>query len=146
MDFSKTLIRFLFSFLILVALALTACGGGSTALTAPPPQPPAPPPPSTAPAGATYVPNGSWTLVWSDEFNGADGSLPDATKWVVESGPALYNEELEYYTDKAANAHMQGGNLVITANAESYGGRSSHRRVSIPLASWSRLTAVSKHA
>src|SRR5258706_16395572 len=27
-----------------------------------------------------------YTLVWSDEFNGKDGSLPEATKWAYDIG------------------------------------------------------------
>ena len=65
-----------------------------------------------------------WTLTWSDEFNGSDGSAVDSTKWVYDTGGGgLGNSELEYYTSGTANAVQQGGNLVITAttaNASSY--------------------------
>ncbi len=27
-----------------------------------------------------------WALTWSDEFNGADGTAVDASKWVNETG------------------------------------------------------------
>ncbi len=66
----------------------------------------------------------TWVLTWSDEFNGSNGSLPDAAKWVMETGGNGWgNNELEYYTNRPENAHQQDGNLVITAINESYGGR-----------------------
>jgi beta-glucanase (GH16 family) len=64
-----------------------------------------------------------WKLVWSDEFNGPNGSAVDGSKWVVETGGEGWgNEELEYYTDRAANVSIQDGNLVIKAAAEKYTG------------------------
>jgi beta-glucanase (GH16 family) len=63
------------------------------------------------------------TLVWSDEFNGANGSPVDATKWVSETGGGGWgNEELEYYTARRENAYQQDGNLVIQAVEEKYTG------------------------
>jgi beta-glucanase (GH16 family) len=57
-----------------------------------------------------------WTLTWSDEFNGPDGSAVDPTKWVNDVGGTGWgNQELEYYTAGAQNAVVTGGNLVITA-------------------------------
>ena len=62
-----------------------------------------------------------WTLVWSDEFDGPNGSSVDRTKWVVETGGNGWgNQELEYYTDRSENASMHDGNLVIKATAEKY--------------------------
>jgi beta-glucanase (GH16 family) len=64
-----------------------------------------------------------WTLAWSDEFNGPDGSPVDASKWVVETGGNGWgNQELEYYTTRPENAFQQGGNLVIKALQEKYTG------------------------
>ena len=64
-----------------------------------------------------------WQLTWSDEFDGANGSLPDATKWTsVTGGGGWGNRELEYYTARADNAHQEFGNLVITAARETYTG------------------------
>ncbi|MDT5295548.1 MAG: hypothetical protein QOJ76_2428 [Acidobacteriota bacterium] len=64
----------------------------------------------------------TWTLAWSDEFNGPAGSVVDGTKWVFEVGNGSNgwgNHELEYYTDSTKNAAMDGaGNLVITAGKE----------------------------
>jgi len=78
-------------------------------------------------AGSNGTPDGGlagWTLTWSDEFNGADGSAVDSTKWVYDTGGSGWgNNELEYYTSGTANAVQQGGNLVITAttaNAANY--------------------------
>ncbi len=62
-----------------------------------------------------------WRLVWSDEFNGTDGELPDASKWKMETGGGGWgNQELETYTDRAENVQQRGGNLVITVKRESY--------------------------
>ncbi len=102
-------------FILLLALVtLTgnfACGGSSS--------------PSTPPPGGNNPPpsTGTWTLAWSDEFNGTDGSAPDPTKWVAETGGWGWgNQELEYYTSRLENAHQEGGNLVITAKKEDYTG------------------------
>jgi beta-glucanase (GH16 family) len=57
-----------------------------------------------------------WVLTWSDEFDGADGSAVDPSKWVHDVGGGGWgNNELEYYTNGTQNAVVQGGNLVITA-------------------------------
>ncbi|MGO8756507.1 MAG: family 16 glycosylhydrolase [Terracidiphilus sp.] len=65
----------------------------------------------------------SGTLVWSDEFNGPNGSLPDPGKWtVVEGGSGFGNGELESYTDRPDNIHEEQGNLVITARKEAHTG------------------------
>jgi beta-glucanase (GH16 family) len=61
----------------------------------------------------------NWTLVWSDEFTGPAGTLPDTAKWMMELGngqDGWGNQELQYYTNKAENVSLDGdGNLVITA-------------------------------
>jgi beta-glucanase (GH16 family) len=58
----------------------------------------------------------SWTLTWSDEFDGPNGSAPDPSKWNNDVGGGGWgNKELEYYTDGTANVVVQDGNLVITA-------------------------------
>lgn len=64
----------------------------------------------------------SWNLVWSDEFNG--NSL-NTSNWVAETGTGSGgwgNNELQYYTNRSQNLQVTGGNLVITARKESYGG------------------------
>ena len=64
-----------------------------------------------------------WTLIWSDEFNGPDGSPVDSSKWVIETGGNGWgNQELEYYTTRRENAFQQGGNLVIKVLEEKYTG------------------------
>jgi beta-glucanase (GH16 family) len=57
-------------------------------------------------------------LLWSDEFNGSKGSRPSSKVWSAEIGGGGWgNSERQFYTDKAANASMDGsGRLVITAN------------------------------
>ena len=86
-------------------LLLPACGGGSMSSA------PAPPPAS------------QWTLAWSDEFSGSNGSAPDSTKWGYDVGGSGWgNQELEYYTNRTQNAYVQDGNLVIQALKENYTG------------------------
>ena len=81
--------------LLAMAVLLLSCGGGATLQ----------PPPATG-----------FTLVWSDEFSGADGSAPDSSKWTYDTGGKGWgNNELECYTNLPQNAQIKGGNLVITA-------------------------------
>lgn len=57
--------------------------------------------------------NPNWKLVWSDEF---DGNSIDTSKWNFEiDGKGGGNGEMEYYTDKPENAHLENGHLLITA-------------------------------
>ena len=64
-----------------------------------------------------------WTQVWSDDFSGPDGSLPDPKKWTYDiGGDGWGNQELEYYTMRPENARIEKGNLVITARKESFTG------------------------
>ncbi len=78
--------------------------------------------PSDAGVEAVDASLSGWTLTWSDEFNTADGTQPDPSKWSYDLGdgtsqgaPGWGNDELESYTDKPANVAIQGGSLVITA-------------------------------
>jgi len=58
----------------------------------------------------------SWTMIWNDEFNGTDGTLPDSSKWTYDLGGGGWgNNELETYTNSTTNVQQKGGNLVITA-------------------------------
>ena len=71
--------------------------------------------------------NSNWQLVWSDEFNGAAGSLPDANKWTYDVGGGGWgNNEEEYYCAAGSNSYpcnsatpnaaLDGnGNLVVSA-------------------------------
>ncbi len=62
-------------------------------------------------------------LVFSDEFNTAAGTKPDAAKWRPEIG-AGQNNELQYYTNNN-NANMDGaGSLVLEARREVTAGSS----------------------
>lgn len=61
----------------------------------------------------------SWTLTWSDEFDGAAGESPNPDNWAYDLGTGENgwgNAELQSYTDKPENVSLDGeGNLVITA-------------------------------
>lgn len=58
-------------------------------------------------------------LMWSDEFNGAAGARPDASKWSYETGDHFPNDELETYTDSIENVYQDGrGHLVIRATKQ----------------------------
>ncbi len=87
---------------------MAGCGGGNTLVRAP--SPPA--------AGQQR-----WVLVWSDEFDGPSGSAPDVTKWTYDTGGGGWgNNELETYTDRPQNAHLQDGMLIIQALKETFAG------------------------
>ena len=91
-----TLTTTLIPILSAAALLLLSCGSAYNSPS---------PPPATG-----------YTLVWSDEFSGADGTSPDSSKWTYDTGGNGWgNNELECYTNLAQNAQMKGGNLVITA-------------------------------
>ena len=64
--------------------------------------------------------NGNWKLVWQDEFDGENGSLPDPEKWVMEIGNnnGWGNQELQYYTSEPANCRQEDGMLIIEALKE----------------------------
>ncbi len=71
----------------------------------------------------------AWKLVWSDEFNGPDNSGVDPGKWVMETGGGGWgNNELETYTDRLENVHIENGSLVIKANQETYTGTDGRTR------------------
>lgn len=64
------------------------------------------------------------SLVWSDEF---DGPTINPSNWKYDIGVGSNgwgNNELEYYTNRPANANIENGNLQIIAKKEAYGGRS----------------------
>jgi len=84
----------------------SACGGSAQNSVTPPPTP-----------GTSFV------LTWSDEFSGTNGSAPDSSKWVLETGGGGWgNSELETYTSRPENAKIQDGNLVIAALKEDFTG------------------------
>jgi beta-glucanase (GH16 family) len=64
-----------------------------------------------------------WQLAWGDEFNGRSGSAIDANKWSFDiGGKGWGNHELETYTSRIANAHLENGSLVIKAMKETFTG------------------------
>jgi len=64
-------------------------------------------------AGQCY----SWTLFWSDEFN---GRTLDETKWTALDQPSPRNNELEYYTPE--DVYLSNGSLVIRSQKRAYKG------------------------
>jgi beta-glucanase (GH16 family) len=65
----------------------------------------------------------NFTLVWSDEFDGPNGSAPNPKKWTYDlGGEGWGNNELETYTNRRENSHIENGNLVITARKENFEG------------------------
>lgn len=107
--------RLFSSTICLALLTLSACGGvgGGTAESA------APIPMTPTPTSLTLP--SDHVLVWSDEF--ANDGLPDATKWVHETGrnkEGWYNNEKQYYSSpRLENARVHDGVLTITARKES---------------------------
>lgn len=62
-------------------------------------------------------------LVWSEEFTGPAGSLPQASHWNLEVGTDWGNAQLEYDTNRASNVSLDGqGHLAITARREAFQG------------------------
>ncbi len=60
-------------------------------------------------------------LIWSDEFAGPAGQLPDSTNWRFDIGTDWGNAQLEYDTDHPENVSLDGeGHLAITAIEESF--------------------------
>lgn len=63
---------------------------------------------------------GEYQLVWSDEFN---GSALDENNWGFNTGGGGWgNQEKQFYTDRTDNVRVEGGNLIIEAKKEDYGG------------------------
>jgi beta-glucanase (GH16 family) len=63
-------------------------------------------------------------LVWEEEFEGAAGELPDASRWQFDIGTDWGNAQLEWDTDRPENVSLDGqGHLAITAREESFNGR-----------------------
>jgi beta-glucanase (GH16 family) len=84
---------------------------------------------SPAQVGVTASMERKWTLAWSDEFGGPNGSGVDPTRWVLEVGGGGWgNQELEYYTNRSQNAYVQDGRLVIRAQREKYKGKDGMTR------------------
>jgi beta-glucanase (GH16 family) len=77
--------------------------------------------------GCSHDPEGEpleWGLQWQDEFEGPAGQLPDASRWIFDTGGDGWgNAQLEFNTDRPENVSLDGnGHLAITARKESYQG------------------------
>ena len=69
---------------------------------------------------ATMAMQGSWRLVWRDEFD-RDGR-PDPLKWGYEKG-FVRNGEAQFYTgDRRDNARVEGGRLILEARKDGFDG------------------------
>jgi beta-glucanase (GH16 family) len=71
----------------------------------------------------------SWTLAWSDEFDGE--GLPDPRNWTHDLGDWGWgNRELQHYTEgRVENARQQDGCLVIEARKNDQGCRWTSARL-----------------
>src|SRR5260370_24349853 len=75
-----------------------------------------------AEAGRVRAPKG-YTLVWSDEFKGKNGSLPDAAKWTFDIGGEGWGKhQLEGQPNPPEKTRMERGPLGITAPAQTHTG------------------------
>lgn len=64
---------------------------------------------------------GEYSLVWSDEFDGASLNM---NNWTIEvNGSGGGNQEKQYYTDRPENIRIENGNLIIEARKEEYNNR-----------------------
>ncbi|PWU49535.1 1,3-beta-glucanase [Micromonospora globispora] len=97
---------------------------------------------TTALAGVTMTahaavppPASGWSLVWSDDFAGAAGTLPSSANWIIDTGtsypggPANWGTgEIQTYTSNTANLSQDGaGNLRITPLKDAAGRWTSAR-------------------
>jgi beta-glucanase (GH16 family) len=76
---------------------------------------------SAAPSGSP-APSASG-LVWSDEFDGAEGTSPSSALWAMANGVSGANNELEGYSPLPRSVSLDGGgSLRLTARRETYTG------------------------
>lgn len=88
----------------------------------------------SAHASVPPTPTG-WTLAWSDDFNGASGSLPSGANWQIDlghaypGGPGNWGTgEIQNYTNSNQNLALDGaGNLRITPRRDGAGNWTSAR-------------------
>jgi beta-glucanase (GH16 family) len=87
---------------------------------------------------AVMAQNGSYKLVWSDEFD--QNGLPDDKKWNYDTGGQGWgNNELQFYTAKRPeNARVENGMLIIEARKEKWQNRdyTSARLITKGKADW----------
>ncbi|MBL6277534.1 carbohydrate-binding protein [Micromonospora fiedleri] len=89
---------------------------------------------ATADAAVPPTPSG-WSLVWSDDFTGAAGTLPSGSNWIIDTGtsypggpPNWGTGEIQTYTNSTANvSHDGAGNLRITPLRDGAGNWTSAR-------------------
>jgi beta-glucanase (GH16 family) len=75
-------------------------------------------------AARTHADATGWDLTFSDEFDGAAGSYPDASKWNIEVNGNPPNSEAEAYVKSPRNVSLNGqGQLELTAYHEPSGGK-----------------------
>jgi beta-glucanase (GH16 family) len=80
-------------------------------------------------------PPAGWTTIWSDDFNGAGGSLPSGANWIIDQGHAYPGGpgnwgtgEIQNYTNSTNNLALDGaGNLRITPRRDGAGNWTSAR-------------------
>jgi len=80
-------------------------------------------------------PPAGWTTIWSDDFNGASGSLPSGANWIIDQGHAYPGGpgnwgtgEIQNYTNSTNNLALDGaGNLRITPRRDGAGNWTSAR-------------------
>jgi beta-glucanase (GH16 family) len=58
----------------------------------------------------------NWKLVWNEEFDGT--AAINRTRWTFQQTCSPQNQELQCYTDRATNAYIKDGNLVLQAKLE----------------------------
>jgi len=74
---------------------------------------------TTLPASEPRVVQKKWELVWSDEFD--KPGRPDTKNWKYQTGDGGWgNHEAQNYTNRAENARVEDGILVIEARKEKY--------------------------
>ena len=85
-----------------------------------------PAPAMAAPASVPGPPSG-WTTVFSDDFNGSEGTAPSSV-WVHDTGTGFGTGEIETMTSSTTNTHLDGkGNLELIAQRDSSGAWTSGR-------------------
>jgi beta-glucanase (GH16 family) len=80
-------------------------------------------------------PPAGWTTVWSDDFDGAGGTLPSSANWIIDTGhgypggPGNWGTgEIQNYTNSTNNLALDGtGNLRITPRRDAAGNWTSAR-------------------
>lgn len=72
---------------------------------------------------------GGYSLVWSDDFSGSQGSSPNQSKWdILSKGPNTKTGEVQTYTTSTSNSSLSGsGILHITPQKDSSGHWTSAR-------------------